>query len=165
MAGKTIKKRHNKRKLLATAGLLPLTVLLSTGYGQTHPVDEPLGAREPSIRRMPSQPGNCVGVAFFALNYPWRDQWDAGYEHIVDASTMGALVSRHGPVATVVWEEIREAHQTASLAMMVREALGVQRFAEVTDPAMQQLITSGTPEELLTWLETRQERGERLPQS
>ncbi|NLF21563.1 MAG: hypothetical protein GX590_00200 [Lentisphaerae bacterium] len=110
-------------------------------------------ARQPGIRTVPSQPGNCVGVAFFALNYPWRDQWDTGYEHISDASTMGAVPSRHGPVATIVWEHIREAKQEADLAMMVREALGARLFDDVGDPAMQVLIRSGTTEELLAWLE------------
>ena len=110
-------------------------------------------ARQPGIRSMPSQRGHCVGVAFFALNYAWRDQWDTGYEHISDASTMGAVPSRHGPVATIVWEHIREASQEANLAMMVREALGVKTFDEVTDPDLQALIRDGSTEELLTWLE------------
>ncbi len=111
-------------------------------------------ARDPGIRQVPSQPGNCVGVAFFALNYPWRDQWDTGYEHISDASTMGAVISRHGPVATIVWEQIREVLQTANLAMMVRERLGVRTFNEVTDTDMQRLIREGTSAELIRWLET-----------
>ena len=115
-------------------------------------------AREPGIRLVPSQPGQCVGVAFFALNYPWRDQWDTAYEHIRDASTMGAVQSRHGPVATIVWEQIREAAQTANLAMMVRERLGVATFDEVTDPEMQQLIQAGTSEELIRWLERHSAR-------
>ncbi len=110
-------------------------------------------AREPGIRMVPSQPGHCVGVAFFALNYPWRDQWDTGYEHINDASTMGAVLSRHGPVATIVWEQIREARQTADLAMLVRERLGVKTFDEVTDPESQRLIREGSSEELIQWLE------------
>lgn len=110
-------------------------------------------AREPGIRLVPSQPGRCVGVAFFALNYPWRDQWDTGYEHIADASTMGAVFSRHGPVATLVWEQIREASQTANLAMLMRERLGVSTFDEVTDAAQQRLIRDGTAEELIRWLE------------
>jgi hypothetical protein len=110
-------------------------------------------AREPGIRTMPSQKGNCVGVAFFALNYPWRDQWDTGYEHISDASTMGTVRSRHGPVATIVWEHIREAKQTADLAMMVRERLGVATFDAVVDPKLQRLIREGTVEDLLAWLE------------
>lgn len=110
-------------------------------------------AREPGIRLVPSQPGNCVGVAFFALNYPWRDQWDTAYEHIPDASTMGAVMSRHGPVPTIIWEEIREASQTANLAMMIRERLGVKTFDEVKDPELQNLIRSGTDEQLIRWLE------------
>ncbi len=109
-------------------------------------------AREPGIRIVPSQPGNCVGVAFFALNYPWRDQWDTAYEHIRDASTMGAVMSRHGPVPTIIWEEIREAAQTANLAMMVREKIEVKTFDEVKDPEMQRLIKEGTDEELIRWL-------------
>jgi hypothetical protein len=111
-------------------------------------------AREPGIRMMPSQPGHCVGVAFFAINYPWRDQWDTGYEHINDASTMGAVCSRHGPVATIVWEQIREARQTSDLAMLARERLGVKTFDEVTDPDNQRLIREGPSEELIQWLET-----------
>jgi hypothetical protein len=110
-------------------------------------------ARDPGIRTVSSQPGNCIGVAFFAMNYPWRDQWDTAYEHFADASTMGAVQSRNGPVATIVWEQIREVSQTANLAMMVRERLGVKTFDEVTDPKMQQLIREGTDEELLSWLE------------
>ncbi len=110
-------------------------------------------AREPGIRIVPSQPGNCVGVAFFALNYPWRDQWDTAYEHINDASTMGHVMSRHGPVPIIIWEEIREASQTANLAMMVRETLGVDTFDQVTDPDMQKLIKEGTDEQLIKWLQ------------
>lgn len=58
-----------------------------------------------------------------------------------------------GTVATLVWEQIREASQEARLAMMVREALGVKTFDEVTDPEMQRLIKTGSTEELLNWLE------------
>ncbi len=32
-------------------------------------------------------------------------------------STMGAVISRYGPVATIVWEQIREAKQTADLVL------------------------------------------------
>jgi len=110
-------------------------------------------ARDPGIRTVPSQPGNCIGVAFFALNYPWRDQWDTGYEQIGDASTMGAVISRHGPVAPIVYEQMRECSQTADLAMMVRERLGVKTFDEVTDPELQRLIREGSDEELIEWLE------------
>jgi hypothetical protein len=110
-------------------------------------------ARDPGIRIAPSQPGNNIGVAFFALNYPWRDQWDTAYEHISDASTMGAAISRHGPVACIVYEQMQEASQTADLAMMVRERLGVRTFDEVTAPDMQRLIREGTSEELIRWLE------------
>jgi len=110
-------------------------------------------ARDPGIRIAPSQPGNNIGVAFFALNYAWRDQWDTGYEHISDASTMGTVYSRTGPVATIVWEQMGEAAASANLAMMVREQLGVTTFDEVKDPAMQKLIREGTSEELIVWLE------------
>jgi hypothetical protein len=110
-------------------------------------------AREPGIRTVPSQPGNCMGVAFFALNYPWRDQWDTAYEHLSDASTMGAVISRHGPVAPIVYEQMREAKQTADLAMMVRERLGVKTFDEVKDLEHQRLIREGSDEELIIWLE------------
>ncbi|MCM8773056.1 MAG: hypothetical protein NC922_08420 [Candidatus Omnitrophica bacterium] len=109
-------------------------------------------AREPGIRLVPSQPGNCVGVAFFALNYPWRDQWDTAYEHIPDASTMGHVISRHGPIPTIIWEEIREAAQTANLAMMIREKLGAKTFDDVKDPEIQKLIKEGTDEQLIRYL-------------
>jgi len=105
------------------------------------------------IRQVPSQTGQCVGTAFFALNYPWRDQWDTAYEHIPDASTMGAVQSRHGPVPTRTWEAIREAIQHADLAMLVRERLGVKTFEEITDPDLQRLVAEGTSEELIRWLE------------
>jgi hypothetical protein len=115
-------------------------------------------AREPGIRLVPSQSGRCVGVAFFALNYPWRDQWDTGYEHIPDASTMGAVMSRHGPVATIVWEQTRETAQTANLAMMVRERLGAGTFDDVQDETLRKLITDGSREQLLEWLEKNSPR-------
>lgn len=115
-------------------------------------------ARASDVRVAPSQMGNCVGVAFFALNYPWRDQWDTGYEAIGDASTMGAVLSRNGPVASIVYEHYREMMQTSQLAMMVREVLGVSRFDDVTDPWMQSLITSGNSEQLISWLETAMQK-------
>mgnify|MGYP005835629939 CR=1 FL=1 len=105
------------------------------------------------IRQVPAQTGLCVGTAFFALNYPWRDQWDTAYEHIPDASTMGAVMSRHGPVPTRTWEAIREGIQTADLAMLVRESLGAQRFEDVAGENEQRLIREGSTEELLAWLE------------
>ncbi|HJN14692.1 MAG TPA: hypothetical protein QGH10_04350 [Armatimonadota bacterium] len=105
------------------------------------------------IRQVPGQTGLCVGTAFFALNYPWRDQWDTAYEHIRDASTMGAVISRHGPVPTRTWEAIREAIQTADMAMLVREKVGADRFEDVTDPALQELIAEGTADELIGWLQ------------
>ena len=110
-------------------------------------------ARDPGIRLVPSQPGDCIGVAFFALYYPWRDPWDAAYEQVPDASSMGAVASRHGPVACIVWEQMQEAAQTANLAMMVRERLGVRTFESVTAPEMQRLIREGSGEDLIRWLE------------
>jgi hypothetical protein len=105
------------------------------------------------IRAVPSQNGRCVGTAFFALNYPWRDQWDTAYEHIPDASTMGAVESRHGPVSTRTWEAIREAIQHADLAMMVRERLGAGSFEEIQDDQLRKLIEDGSEEQLILWLE------------
>src|SRR5262249_310648 len=104
------------------------------------------------IRSIASQPGHCVGTAFFAFNYPWRDPWDTGYEHIADASTT-VLRSRHGPVPTRVWEAIREASQHVNLAVLVRERLGKKTFDDITDPQIKRLVTAGTVEELLAWLE------------
>jgi len=66
---------------------------------------------------------------------------------------MGHVMSRHGPVPIIIWEEIREASQTANLAMMVRETLGVDTFDQVTDPDMQKLIKEGTDEQLIKWLQ------------
>lgn len=105
------------------------------------------------IRQVPGQTGKCVGTAFFALNYPWRDPWDTAYEHIPDASTMGAVISRHGPVPTRTWEAIREAIQHADLAMLVRERLGVKAYEEITDPTLRDLVAGGTRGELIRWLE------------
>jgi len=105
------------------------------------------------IRSIPARPGRCVGTAFFALEYPWRDPWDTAYEHIPDASTMGSVQSRHGPVPTRTWEAIREAIEHANLAMLVRERLGVATFDEVIDPALCKLVTDGSREELILWLE------------
>jgi len=75
------------------------------------------------------------------------------YERIADASTMGAVMSRHGPVASIVWEQIREAAQTANLAMMVRERLGAGTFDDVKDETLRKRITDGSREQLLEWLE------------
>ncbi len=108
------------------------------------------------IRQVPGQTGQCVGTAFFALNYPWRDQWDTANEHIPDASTMGAVKSRHGPVPTRTWEAIREAIATADLAMLVRERAGVARFEDLTDEETKRLVTQGTYEELIGWLEAHE---------
>jgi hypothetical protein len=69
---------------------------------------------------------------------------------------MGAVISRHGPVPCIVYEQMRECKQTADLAMMVRERLGVTTFDDVKDPAMQKLIREGSDAELIQWLETRQ---------
>ncbi len=98
------------------------------------------------IRKVPTMPGLCRGTAFFALYYPFRDPWDAGYEHLRDVSVM-ILPSRHGPVATPAFEGIREGIQAANLATMVKER------AAATDEEAQTLIKSGSPEELIRWLE------------
>lgn len=66
---------------------------------------------------------------------------------------MGAVISRHGPVPVIVYEQMREVSATANLAMLVRERLGVKTFDEVKDPAMQKLIREGSHEELIRWLE------------
>ncbi len=105
------------------------------------------------IRQVPGQTGKCVGTAFFALSYPFRDQWDTAYEYLPDASTMGAVMSRHGPVATRTWEAIGEATQHANLAMLVRERLGVATFDGIKDPAIQRLVAAGTSDELIGWLQ------------
>jgi hypothetical protein len=99
------------------------------------------------IRAAPGQPGPCLGTAFFAFYYPFRDPWDTAYEHLPDAGVT-VLPSRHGPVATRTWEAIREGTQHANLARMVRERLGTA----VVEPAVQALIEAGSVEELLAWL-------------
>jgi hypothetical protein len=104
------------------------------------------------IRSVAAQPGHCLGTAFFAFNYPWRDPWDTGYEHIVDASTT-VLRSRHGPVPTRTWEAIREGTQHTNLAVMVREKLGKKTFDQITEPRLKKLVETGSVDELLEWLE------------
>lgn len=104
------------------------------------------------IRSVPGQPGNCVGTAFFASYYPWRDPWDTRYETIGDVSVM-VLPSRHGPVATPTWEALREATQHANLARMVRE-----RLAPGDNANTWHLVTNGSIAELLAWLERHPEK-------
>jgi hypothetical protein len=105
------------------------------------------------IRQAPSQTGLCMGTTFFALNYPFRDPWDTGYEYIPDASVMGALPSRHGPVATRTWEAIQEGAQEANVALLVRERVGAKVFEDIKDEAVKKLVTDGKSEELIRWLE------------
>jgi hypothetical protein len=107
------------------------------------------------IRQVPSQTGLCRGTAFFALYYPFRDPWDTAYEHIPDASVMGALPSRHGPVPTRTWEAIEEGSQEANLAMLVRERAGAKVFEDLKEDAVKKLVTEGTSEDLIRWLEAR----------
>ncbi|MCX5658120.1 MAG: hypothetical protein NTW19_00160, partial [Planctomycetota bacterium] len=100
------------------------------------------------IRTVPTMPGRCVGTAFFAFYYPFRDPWDTGYEHIPDvAVTM--LPSRHGPVCTPAMQGIREGAQAANLAKMVKER------AAADDAEAKKLVETGTPAELVAWLEAR----------
>jgi len=98
------------------------------------------------IRSVPAQEGKCIGFMFFAFYYPFRDPWDTAYEHIGDVSVF-VLPSRHGPVATMAWEAIREAVQHADLARMVKER------AAADDKAAQELVANGSVEQLLEWLE------------
>ncbi len=97
------------------------------------------------IRSYPTQPGNCFGTAFFAMNYAFRDGWDTAYEFVPDVSTF-VLQSRNGPVATPGWEAVREGNIAANLAQMVKERGG-------NNPQVQQLIAKGSVDELLRWLE------------
>jgi hypothetical protein len=98
------------------------------------------------IRSVPAQEGKCIGFMFFAFYYPFRDPWDTAYEHIGDVSVF-VLPSRHGPVATMAWEAIREAVQHADLASMVKER------AAADDKAAQELVANGSVEQLIEWLE------------
>ncbi len=104
------------------------------------------------IRSVPAQPGRCVGTAFFAFYYPFRDPWDTAYEHIADVAVT-VLPSRHGPIATRVWEAIGEAAVHANLAVMIREKAGAATTDELEDPELKRLVSEGTVEELLGWLE------------
>ena len=97
------------------------------------------------IRSYPTQPGNCFGTAFFAMNYSFRDGWDTAYEFVPDVSTF-VLQARNGPVATPGWEAVREGNIAANLAQMVKERGG-------NNPQAQQLIAKGSTDELLRWLE------------
>lgn len=98
------------------------------------------------IRQIPAMPGNCVGTAFFAFYYPFRDPWDTAYEHIGDVSVM-MLPSRQGAVLMPATEGIRAGAQAANLAVMVKER------AAATDQAAQKLIKEGSAAELIAWLE------------
>jgi hypothetical protein len=98
------------------------------------------------IRAVPARGDQCMGTWFFALYYPWRDPWDAGYEHIKDVSVC-ILPSRLGPVPTMTWESIREGIQHADLAQMVKER------AAKDDKEAQKLVSSGSISHLLRWLE------------
>ena len=98
------------------------------------------------IRRVPAAQGPCLGTWFFALSYPFRDPWDAGYEHLKDASVF-VLPSKHGPVATFAWESVRAGIQAADLATMVKER------ARPDDEQAQALIRGGSASDLLAWLE------------
>ncbi|MDI9583411.1 MAG: hypothetical protein QM473_04265 [Acidobacteriota bacterium] len=109
------------------------------------------------IRSVPAQPGQCVGTAFFAFNYPFRDSWDTAYEHIADAAVT-VLPSRLGPVSTRPWEAIREGIQHANLAMMVRERTGAASFDDLPEGEPKRLVESGTVEQLLDWLEQNPQR-------
>lgn len=100
------------------------------------------------IRSVPAQEGNCVGTAFFAFYYPFRDPWDTCYEYLPDAAVT-VLPSRHGPVPTRVWEAIREAVQAADLALMVKDRAG----GAADEPELKKLIAEGSTAELLQWLE------------
>ncbi len=101
-----------------------------------------------NIRSIPSQPGNCLGFAFFAFYYPFRDPWDTAYEYLPDASVV-VLPSRNGPVPTISWEAIREAIQHADLARMVKER------AVSSDETARALIINGSVSEILEWLEQK----------
>jgi len=105
---------------------------------------------------VPAQPGNCVGTAFFAFYYPFRDPWDTAYEHIKDAAVT-VLPSRHGPVPTRTWEAIREGIQHANLAVMVRERIGADTIDAIEDEAVQKLVSEGSFEDLINWLEEHPE--------
>ena len=103
------------------------------------------------VRSVTRQPADCLGTAFFAPYYPWRDPWDTAYEHIRDVSVF-VLPSRHGPVATPTWEALLEAVQHANLARMVRER------ARPDDPQAKPLWENGDSESLVSWLEKNRPR-------
>jgi hypothetical protein len=98
------------------------------------------------IRKVPSMPGQCIGTAFFAYYYPWRDPWDARYEHIKDVSAM-MLPGRSGPISMPASEAIRAGSQAANLALMVKER------AAGGDETAKELIKEGSTTQLITWLE------------
>ena len=98
------------------------------------------------IRRVPAAPGRCLGTWFFAVYYPFRDPWDAGYEHLRDVSVF-VLPGKHGPVATFAWESVRAAIQAADLATMVKER------ARPDDEQARALVRDGSAGDLLAWLE------------
>ena len=98
-------------------------------------------------RWIPAQPTNCIGAAFFAFNYMWRDHWDTGYEVVVDEAET-VLPSRNGPVPTRVWDAIREGTQDAKLGFLVKQKLG-----GVLNTTEQSFVANSKTEELISWLE------------
>jgi hypothetical protein len=98
------------------------------------------------IRKVPANPGPCIGTWFFALYYPFRDPWDAENEHLKDASVF-VLPSRSGPVATIGWERMRDAIHHADLAQLVKER------AAADDKDARALVAGGSVGSLLEWLE------------
>jgi hypothetical protein len=98
------------------------------------------------IRKIPANPGTCLGTWFFAFYYPFRDPWDTGNEYLRDVSVF-VLPSRSGPVPTIAWEKMREAIQHADLAQMVKER------AAPDDAGARNLVANGSVNALIEWLE------------
>jgi hypothetical protein len=98
------------------------------------------------ISSIPSQGANCLGTAFFAYYYPFRDAWDTAYEHTRDAS-IHVLPSRHGPVATVSQEAMSEGVVLANLGQQLREKTGKE-----LDEAAIQALGKGNYEALFQML-------------
>jgi hypothetical protein len=99
------------------------------------------------IRKVPANPGTCLGTWFFALYYPFRDPWDTGNEYLNDVSVF-VIPSRLGPVSTISWEMMREAIQHADLAQLAKER------APIGDKESLGLIANGSVKALIEWLES-----------
>ncbi|HPL17373.1 MAG TPA: PKD domain-containing protein [Spirochaetota bacterium] len=103
------------------------------------------------MRSIPAKPVNCVGTSFMAHYYlfSFNNAWDTAFEGWTDSALM-LLPSRHGPVAAMPYEALREGVQHAHVAKQLKEHPDF-----VADEAGLELIANGSLADLLTTLESK----------